>query len=157
MGRESDGRYVVEVGVRWSDLDLFGHVNNTRTLTLLEEARVDWMFVDAVDRGTEGLSRGVVVAGIRIDYRRPITFPGPVSVSMGVTALGAASFTVDYLVHQGAELVVTGSSSLVPIDPQTARPRRLDATERAYLGRFIPAEPVGAVGVRSAARGSATP
>lgn len=151
MSRESDGRYVVEVGVRWSDLDLFGHVNNARTLTLLEEARVDWMFVDAVERGTAGLSRGVVVASIRIDYRRPIVFPGPVSVSMGVTALGAASFTVDYRVHQQAELVVTGSSSLAPIDPQTGRPRRLDTLERAYLESFVAAEPVVATDLSVAA------
>lgn len=156
MGRESDGRYVVEVGVRWSDLDLFGHVNNARTLTLLEEARVDWMFVDAVDRGTEGLSRGVVVAGIRIDYRRPITFPGAVSVSMGVTALGAASFTVDYRVHQRSDLVVTGSSSLVPIDPQTSRPRRLDTTERAYLSRFLVTDPAATDSAGSQVPGSVT-
>ena len=32
--------------LRWSDMDAFGHVNNTTFFTYLEEARVDLLFVD---------------------------------------------------------------------------------------------------------------
>ena len=53
----------------WSDLDVFGHVNNARTLTLLEEARVDWLFDEAGRSGADRLTHGVVVS--RMDHRVP--------------------------------------------------------------------------------------
>lgn len=134
-------RYETGVRVRWSDLDAFGHVNNARTLTLLEEARVDWLFVAARDHGVDRLTEGIVVAKVTVDYLRAIGFGVPVTVSMGVAALGSASFTVDYQVHADGERAVTASTVMVPVDPVTFRPRRLDAAERSYLERFVAAAP----------------
>src|SRR6478752_9436265 len=91
-------RYVTQVRVRWSDLDAFRHVNNAKTVTLLEEARVDWLFSEAARHGVERLTEGIVVARLEIDYKRPIGMELPVTVSMGLTKLGSASMTVDYLV-----------------------------------------------------------
>lgn len=48
--------YATQVAVRWSDMDVFGHVNNARTVTLLEEARTELLFRD----GEAELGRGVV-------------------------------------------------------------------------------------------------
>lgn len=129
-------RYETDVRVRWSDLDAFGHVNNAHTLTLLEEARVDWLFVAARDHGVDRLTDGIVVARVGVEYRKSIRFGAPVRVSMGVAELGGASFTVDYRVYAADVLAVTASTVLVPVDPTTFRPRRLDGTERGYLARF---------------------
>ena len=136
---EAGQRFVTDVRVRWSDLDAFGHVNNARILTLLEEARVDWLFVDAGRSGADRLVQGVVVARMDIEYRRQIGFGPPVQVSMGVATLGAASFTVDYRVCVEGELAVTASTQLVPVDPETFRPRRLDPAERAFLQPYLAA------------------
>lgn len=130
-------RYVSQVRVRWSDLDAFGHVNNARTLTLLEEARVDWLFVDATRHGVDRLTQGVVVAHLEIDYTRAIGFDLPVTVSMGITEIKNASFTIDYLVTVGGSTAATASTILVAVDPTTFRPRRLDERERAFLERYL--------------------
>jgi acyl-CoA thioester hydrolase len=119
-------RYVTQVRVRWSDLDAFGHVNNARTVTLLEEARVDWLFTDATRHGVNRITEGIVVAHLEIDYKRPIGMKLPVTVSMGVTKLGVASFAIDYVLSQAGATAAT------------ARPRRMDERERTYLGRFLP-------------------
>lgn len=140
----ADRRYHVRVHVRWSDLDAFGHVNNARTVTLLEEARVDWLFVAAGEKAGARLTEGIVVAHLDIDYLRPIPFGLPVDISMGVSALGSASFTVDYQVRAGDILVATASTVLVPVDLVTGRPRRLEARERAYLSGFQDPEQVSA-------------
>jgi acyl-CoA thioester hydrolase len=134
-------RYDTHVRVRWSDLDAFGHVNNARTLTLLEEARVDWLFVAAKDHGVLRLTDGIVVAKVIVEYRRAIGFGAPVTVSMGVSALNSAAFTVDYRVEAAGHRAVEASTKLVPVDPATFRPRRLDDAERAYLSRFVVAAP----------------
>lgn len=136
MGAEVGGRFVTDVPVRWSDLDTFGHVNNARIVTLLEEARVDWLFVTATAAGAGRMTSGIVVARLEIDYRRPVPFESPVTVSMGVAALGAASFTVDYRITLREVEMATAATVLVPVDPGTGMPRRLDETERAYLSDF---------------------
>ncbi len=136
-------RYVTQVRVRWSDLDAFRHVNNARTVTLMEEARVDWLFTEAARHGVDRLTEGIVVARLEIDYKRPIGMELPVTVSMGVTRLGSASFTIDYLLSQAGALAATGSTVLVPVDPVTFRPRRMDERERAFLGRYHSVAPTG--------------
>jgi acyl-CoA thioester hydrolase len=128
---------VAQVRVRWSDLDAFGHVNNARTVTLLEEARVDWLFVEAARHGVDRLTDGIVVSRLHIDYRRAIGFGLPVDVSMGIAELAAASFTVDYRVDVAGELAATASTVLVPVSPVTFRPRRLDASERRFLTTYL--------------------
>lgn len=130
-------RYETDVRVRWSDLDAFGHVNNARTLTLLEEARVDWLFVAAKEHGVDRLTDGIVVAKVTVDYRRSIRFGTAVSVSMGVANLASASFTIDYEMRAEGAVAVTAQTLMVPVDPATFRPRRLGEIERAYLQRFV--------------------
>ncbi len=129
-------RYVTQVRVRWSDLDAFRHVNNARTVTLLEEARVDWLFTEANRHGVDRLTEGIVVARLEIDYKRPIGMQLPVTVSMGLIRLGTASFTVDYLLSQAGATAATASTVMVPVDPVTFKPRRLDDRERAFLERY---------------------
>ena len=35
--------YTAQVEVRWSDMDAFGHINHARMVTLMEEARIQWL------------------------------------------------------------------------------------------------------------------
>jgi len=130
-------RYVTQVRVRWSDLDAYRHVNNAHTVTLLEEARIDWLFAEAARHGVNRLTEGIVVARLEIDYKRPIGMELPVTVSMGLTRLGQASMTVDYIVSVAGTTVATALSVLVPVDPVTFRPRRMDDRERAYLTQYL--------------------
>ncbi len=136
-------RYVTDVRVRYSDLDAQGHVNNARVLTLLEEARVDWLYADAPRHGADQLVQALVVANLTIQYRRPIQFGPPARVSLGVSAIGNASFTVDYVVSSDGEIVATASTVLVAIGIDDARPRRLGDRERAYLNSYQAAYSAG--------------
>lgn len=130
-------RYVTQVRVRWSDLDAFRHVNNAKTVTLLEEARIDWLFAEATKHGVERLTEGIVVARLEIDYKRPLGMELPVTVSMGLTKLGQASMTVDYVLSVAGTTMATALSVLVPVDPVTFRPRRMDDRERAFLLQYL--------------------
>lgn len=130
-------RYETAVRVRWSDLDAYGHVNNARILTLLEEARVDWLFTEGTRRGVDRLTAGMVVASFEIRYLRPIGFGPEVLVSMGVTELKAVSAVIDYHVTVAGAAVVTASSRLVPVELPALRPRRWDQAERAFLTEHL--------------------
>ena len=143
------GVFVAEVRPRWSDMDPYGHVNHANTVTLLEEARVDLLFGEAVRHGAADMAEGVVVARLVVDYHTPLIADGTsVRVEIAVRELRAASFTLDYTIHSGRResdaVVATAETMLVPYDRAKARPRRLTDAERDFLAGYR------AGGVRSA-------
>ncbi len=126
-------RTAVQVPLRWSDQDVYGHVNHARTVTLLEDARVA-VFFD----GAGCFVDGILVADLHVDYRRPIPYgPEPVRVELWVEAVRAASFEVRYLVRSGpsadAPVAANARTKLVPYDLAAERPRRMTDAERSFL------------------------
>lgn len=135
------GVFVAEIRPRWSDMDAFGHVNHANTVTLLEEARVDLLFVEATRHGAAGMAEGVVVARLVVDYHQPLLATGStVRVELSVRDMRRASFTLGYTVHSGLSpddpVVATAETMLVPFDVQAGRPRRLSEQERDFLAAF---------------------
>jgi len=135
------GVFVAEVRPRWSDMDVFGHVNHANTVTLLEEARVQMLFAEATRLGVDGIARGVVVARLVVDYHAPLHANGDnVRVEMSVRELRSASFTVDYVVHCGLQktdkVAATAETLLVPYNLPSGRPRRLTDVERDFLAGY---------------------
>jgi len=139
-GRRTDSGYVVSVPVRWSDMDVYQHINHARMVTLLEEARIPWLFYD--DKPTVLLRKGCLVADLHVKYQGQIRHDeSPISVTMYVERLRAVDFTVGYEVRpRGADLdskpAVVASTQLVSFDIDTQRPRRMTAEEKAYLASF---------------------
>ena len=155
-GTDAGGRrHVVDVAVRWSDMDAFGHVNHARVITLLEEARASLLFDAAAGAGVAAFEAGLLVSHLEVRYRRPIPWtPAGVRVEMGAAELRAASFRVHYrlLLPAGggtggsgprfaARPAVAASTQLVPYDLAAARPRRLTADEREFVARYV--DPAG--------------
>lgn len=139
------GAFVAEVPLRWSDMDAFGHVNHAKTVTLLEQARVAFLFTEAERQGLFGMSGGMVVARVVIDYHAPVVYQeGSLRVRMTVRDLRAASFLIDYQAHAGGSAAVaTAETLMVPYDLHSARPRRLTAEERDFLGKWRAASAEG--------------
>nr|WP_027069337.1 thioesterase family protein [Lysobacter defluvii] len=84
----------VPMPVRWRDLDAFNHVNNSKYLSYLEEARLHWMLTVP----GMGMDDHVapVVAAAQLNYRRPITWPSEVVIELFVERLGNTSLTVGH-------------------------------------------------------------
>ncbi len=129
--------YRVEVPLRWSDMDAYGHVNNVQFLRLLEDARVVG-FEKWFSRGQSLLDSGIVVSRHEIEYRAPLTFRhAPAQVDMWVTRVHGAGFDLGYVVRDpesvGDTVYAVAETGLVLYDFDTARPRRMAPEERAEL------------------------
>lgn len=75
--------FSTDVAVRWSDMDVYGHVNNARVVTLLEEARTGLLFGEGARRGAQTLAEGVVVVELLVRYRQPLVYSAsPVRVRL---------------------------------------------------------------------------
>jgi len=138
-------RFVYHCTLRWSDLDAYGHINNSRFLTLYEEARVALMFAGGRAWGVGSFADGVVIRRHEVDYLRPVDYAlgrataeaaPTVRIELWVSEIRAASVTVDYEMYDGDVLVSRARSVLVPFDLSRQLPRRLSAEERAFLHTY---------------------
>ena len=133
--------YGIDIPLRWSDMDAYGHVNNVQYLRLLEDARIkgihEWFHGDNVL-----LHQGVLVARNEIEYLAPLSFRhAPVHVDMWVSRLGGAGFDLGYQIRDPADwgeaLYARAETTLVSYDFAARTPRRLVASERDVLTRVL--------------------
>jgi acyl-CoA thioester hydrolase len=126
-------KFTHDVALRWSDMDVFGHVNNARFLTLYEEARVALMFTGAREAGLSTLEAGVVIYRHEIDYLRPVDYSEPSRIDLWISEIRPSRFVVDYEFFAADRLASRAKSICVPFDLAAGRPRRLGDDERKYL------------------------
>ncbi|KQR98909.1 thioesterase [Williamsia sp. Leaf354] len=140
-GRRVDAGFLVTVPVRWSDMDVFAHINHARMVTLLEEARIPWLFYD--ERPTAGLRTGCLVADLNVRYQGQLRHEqSPIEVTMFTTTVRAVDFTVGYEVRPAhadpqSKPAVVASTQLVSFDVDTQMPRRMTTEEKDYLRSFL--------------------
>jgi acyl-CoA thioester hydrolase len=92
--------YDLPIEMRFSDLDIYGHVNNVVYFDYLETARVRLIsgpFRELTAQGTY-----LLVARAECDYKQPILFGDTVVVSITVSRVGRSSFDLAYRIHDGA-------------------------------------------------------
>jgi acyl-CoA thioester hydrolase len=150
-------RIHVPVGIRFNDLDAYGHVNNAAMLTLLEEARIAVFWsagglqvegvndADAPITDTAGASTITLVARQEVEYLAPIPYlREPLDVQLWIGRLGGASLDVCYEILSpaaGAEqtLFAKAATTIVLVDAASGRPRRITDREREAWAAHIDA------------------
>jgi acyl-CoA thioester hydrolase len=121
-------------------MDALGHVNNSRYVDYLQDARVDFLFRTAKELGADDLETGLLVARHEVHYRAPLVFrPEPVRIELWISEIRAASFTVDYeiLDETPRKLYVEARTKLVPFDFTANRLRRISPVERDALSELV--------------------
>jgi acyl-CoA thioester hydrolase len=126
-------RFVAYCAMRWSDMDAYGHVNNTAYLAYLEQARVSMFF----DRYDSSFERGTVVLHHEISYLKPVVYHAdPLRIELWIDQIRAASFRVHYDIFDREVRAATAATTLVTYDFARERPRRLAREERVMLAGY---------------------
>lgn len=123
--------HVYPIQVRWRDLDAFTHVNNAAFATYLEIARTElWRSqFDSVD----GMEIPFFVAGLAIEFKRPIALYDVVEVGIRVGETRGASFTFEYRVEANDVLSAEAVTRQVCVDKTTGKPIRMLPALRTKL------------------------
>ncbi|MFF2369536.1 acyl-CoA thioesterase [Agromyces sp. NPDC058110] len=150
-------RLHVPTPLRWGDLDAYGHVNNARMLSLLEEARIQAFWVSdstaehavgastAVIDATPGSSTLSLIARQEVEYLAPIPYHRlPLDIELWLGTLGGASLEVCYEVYSpvGIDprvLHTRAATTIVLVDAASERPRRISELERAAWTPYVEA------------------
>ena len=116
--------------VRWDDIDSFGHVNNAKYLTYIQEARFLWSPIIEM-----------VVARAEVDFIEPIYEGGRFyDVNLWVEAIGNSSFTMGYeVVGDNGVVHATVKTVQVAVSMETKKSRPLTDAEREFLNKYLKA------------------
>jgi acyl-CoA thioester hydrolase len=138
--RDKVGHYPVHV--RFSDVDVYGHVNNVKYFEYYQEARIAFLQSIGVDLLDPGTTERQVVARIDVDYRRPLLFrPEPYVVQTWVDRVGTSSYDLGCRIVDGPaagdEVYSHAEVRLVAFDLATSRSRPLGEIERSSLSRAL--------------------
>ncbi len=105
----------VKIQVRFSDLDVMGHVNNSVYLSYFEMARVAF-FSPLMGENWDWKKNGVLLRKNEVEYLFPVLLHEAPEVTIFTSSIGNKSFTLEYELRVGDKLCTTGSSVLVCFD-----------------------------------------
>jgi acyl-CoA thioester hydrolase len=114
------------VQLRWSDTDVFGHVNHARVLGLLEDARL------AMADPAPGA--GIILARLEIDYLRQVHYRmgEHLTVTSRITRLGRSSIGMRQDLTQDGEVALRAEMVLVNFDYAADAVSPLTDSQRAH-------------------------
>jgi acyl-CoA thioester hydrolase len=124
-----------ECQVRFSDVDVYGHVNNVKYFEYFQEARIAFVMALHDTVFDPSSTKRQVVARIDVDYRRPILFRAePYEVRTWVTGIGTSSYRLAAQILDEHDTVYSSAVvHMVAFDSRTQRSRPLTDRERSML------------------------
>lgn len=127
-----------DIGTRWSDNDIYGHINNVVYYSWFDTA-VNGLLIERGALDIHSTHAGNViglVAETQCNYFAPLTFPEPVVAGVRVAHIGASSVRYEVALFPGDEsqpCAAKGHFVHVYVDRATRRPAPLPAQLLAVL------------------------
>ena len=126
--------------VRWSDIDMYQHINHATMVTILEEARIPFLREPfAADINTIGL----LIHEVKILYKGQLRLiDSPLQVTMWSKRVRAVDFTIGYEVRSvtaapDSKPSVIAETQLAAVHIKEQRLQRLSPEQRDYLQRWL--------------------
>ena len=107
-----------KIQVRFADLDVLGHVNNTVYFSYFEMTRVHY-FQELLGKQWDWKKFGVVLVRNEIDYKRSVLLYDEPEIYMYTEFVGSKSFGLRYELKVNGEIYAVGKSVMVCFDATT--------------------------------------
>jgi acyl-CoA thioester hydrolase len=132
--------FVAPVHVRWSDIDMYQHINHATMVTILEEARIPFLrepFESVIEE------IGLLIHDVKILYKGQLRLiDSPLQVTMWSKRVRAVDFTIGYEVRSvrrapDSKPSVIAETQLAAVHIKERRLERLSSAQREYLRRHL--------------------
>ncbi len=122
--------------LRFSDVDQFGHVNNSVYFSLFDTCKTIYIF-DALGQETFK-DVGIVVAHINADFIAPIYYPDEIVIQTAVQHIGTKSFTLYQRVinNRTKEVKCVCQTVMVTFDLKNNKSIEIDQKFKVRLAEF---------------------
>lgn len=132
--------FVAPVHVRWSDIDMYQHINHATMVTILEEARIPFL---REPFGADITTIGLLIHEVNILYKGQLRLvDSPVQVTMWSKQVRAVDFTIGYEVRSvgsppDSKPSVIAETQLAAVHIEEQRLQRLSSAQRDYLQHWM--------------------
>lgn len=120
----SEFTFATSLTVRFSEIDVYGIVNNAAIISYFEYARIEYLkhlglMKDWLNPTAENVP---VIADIQCDYVKPIVYDEKLRIFVKINSVGTSSMDIHYLgKNENDEIVFTGRSTMVQIGKSTGK------------------------------------
>lgn len=135
----ADYRHLTQLGTRWMDNDVYGHLNNAVHYSLFDTAVNVWLHDQGFARPDAPVIGLVVSNGC--DYFAELRFPEPVVAGLRIGQIGRSSvrYELGLFGGNGERAAASGHLMHVYVDRQTRRPAELPAAMRQAMQGLLAA------------------
>jgi acyl-CoA thioester hydrolase len=141
----NDFKFPVSLQLRldWSELDLFGHINNVSYFKYLQASRLNYWEQMGLSNWYKDKGIGPMLASTRCEFRKPLHYPGNISIRVSVAEMRNTSFALYHqILDEKEELAAEGHDIVVLFDYRKGAkyplPAELRAPVEALEGRQFP-------------------
>lgn len=113
----SDFKVKLSLRIDWSELDIFGHVNNVSYFKYLQAARLNYWEKIGLWQHYEATKLGPMLASATCDFQRPLFYPGSIVIHSAVAFIKNTSFGMTHhILNDKGELAAAGADVMVMYD-----------------------------------------
>ena len=134
----SQFRFYIPVAIRYGDLDPQWHVNHTRYLVFMEQARFQYLrHLDLFD-GRSFLDLKMIIADVHVTFVAPIQMGQNVRVGMRTARIGTKSITFEYRIEDtdSGQLLASGEVIGVTFDYRAHQSTPVPPEWRQKIGAY---------------------
>lgn len=121
---QKDFDFYYPVKVRFSETDMFGHLNNTVPFTYYEEARIEFFkskgfMADWLNENSEAI---IVVADLQCDFLKQVFFDEGLRIYVKANSVGTSSVDIHYMgKNENGDISFVGRGTIVQISKKTGK------------------------------------
>jgi acyl-CoA thioester hydrolase len=107
----------LELRIDWSEIDLFEHVNNVAISKYIQAARVNYLETIGLMQLQSETKIGPIVASTNCQFRKPLFYPGKVTIYSKVDLIKNTSFRIKHVIYnEKNEICVEAQDIIVFFD-----------------------------------------
>lgn len=127
----------MHVQMRFTDIDMLGHVNNNAYLSYMDLAKVCY-FADVLPSGMDWRSVSSVVVHIDSDFYAPAYFEEPLVVLSAVVSVSERSFRMEQRVinEKTGQTKCIGRTIMAGFDAKTATGKPIDRSWVEHVAKY---------------------
>ncbi len=107
----------LEIRIDWSEIDAFGHINNLAIMKYAQSARANYLDILGLMKMQAEQKKGPILASISCQFKKPLYYPGHVTICTKVDAVKNTSFGLIHdILNDMGELVAQACDIIVFYD-----------------------------------------
>ncbi len=109
--------FTLSLRLDWSEMDLFGHINNVSYFKYIQASRVHYWEQSGISKLFEEKKIGPILASVKCDFIKTLHYPGICFIKARIEFIGNSSFGIHHkILNEQNELCAEAHDVIVMYD-----------------------------------------